>query len=70
MTLYYLELKLNTSSIVSLIDASTIKFAVHKEFYNVINFYIFLIIIFLLTYCKVTMHFKQVQGCILLRKIF
>ena len=56
MTLYYLELKLNTSSIVSLIDASTIKFALYEKFYNVINsFYIFLIIIiFLLTYCKVT----------------
>ena len=35
MTLYYLELKPNASSIVSLIDASSIKFTVYKELHNI-----------------------------------
>ena len=35
MTLYYLELKPNASRIVSLIDASSIKFTVYKELHNV-----------------------------------
>ena len=36
MTLYYIELKLNASSTVSLIDASSIEFAIikYKEFNN------------------------------------
>ena len=48
--------KLNASSIVSLIDASSIKFAIikYKEVNNVINFHVFLIVIFLLIYGKVT----------------
>ena len=56
MTLCYIELKLNASSIVSLIDASSIKFAImkYKEFINVIDFHVFLIVIFFLTYGKVT----------------
>ena len=55
--IYYIELKLNASSIGSLIDASSIKFTVYKELYNVRHFYIFLIITFLSTYCKVTRFF-------------
>ena len=35
VTLYHLELKPNASRIVSLIDASSIKFTVYKELHNV-----------------------------------
>ena len=54
-SLYQKLIQLNAPSIVSLIDASSIKFAIIKymEFNNVINFYIYLIVIFLIAYCEI-----------------